>query len=271
MIGYNGYPVSIFFAITLHALVLAGLIYLQMEREPEVMDIVRPTLVKALMVGENPQLKNERLLEQQRLVRLDDQRKAREEEQRRQQVQAETQRRELQEKAAEEKKEVEAVALRERQVKERQQADKLKQEREREAERQATERKKQQELAAEQERQKQAEAAAATASSEVATTESELVQSYSALIHDLVKSNWSRPPSARNGMVAVLRIRMLPSGDVQSVEVERSSGDAAFDRAAEAAVFRVGRFRELQGMPINLFNTSFRTFLLTFKPEDLLN
>ncbi len=266
MIAYNGYPVSIFFAITLHALVLVGLIYLQMVREPEVMDIVRPTLVKALMVDENPQLKNERLLEQQRLVRLDDQRKARDEEQRRQQVQAETQRREQQETAAQEEKEIEAAALKERQVQERQQADKLKQEREREAERQATERQRQQELAAEQQRQQQAEA-----SSEVATTESELVQSYTAVIHDLVKSNWSRPPSARNGMLAVLRIRMLPSGDVQSVEVERSSGDAAFDRAAESAVFRVGRFRELQGMPINLFNTNFRTFLLTFKPEDLLN
>ena len=138
----------------------------------------------------------------------------------------------------------------------------------------------QQELAAQQEaarqeqlRQEQAqrEAAASAAAAELARTDAELVTAYSAVIHDLVQQNWSRPPSARNGMVAVLRIQMVPTGDILNVEVVQSSGDYAFDRAAETAVLKVRRFSELQGMDIRLFERNFRTFLLTFRPQDLLN
>ena len=72
-------------------------------------------------------------------------------------------------------------------------------------------------------------------------------------------------------MTAVLRIRLVPTGDVIDVEIVRSSGDAAFDRAAEDAVRAVGRFRELSSMPPRLFEANFRSLLLTFRPEDLLN
>jgi len=72
-------------------------------------------------------------------------------------------------------------------------------------------------------------------------------------------------------MEAVLRIRMVPTGDVVDVAIVRSSGDPAFDRSAENAVRAVGRFSELQGMPPRMFERSFRSLLLTFRPEDLLN
>ncbi len=72
-------------------------------------------------------------------------------------------------------------------------------------------------------------------------------------------------------MVVVLRIRMVPTGDVLDVEIVQSSGDFAFDRAAESAVLKVNRFTELQGMEPRLFDRNFRTFLLTFRPQDLLN
>ena len=73
-------------------------------------------------------------------------------------------------------------------------------------------------------------------------------------------------------MVVVLRIRLAPTGDILgNVEIVRSSGDFAFDRAAEQAVLKVGRFRELQGMPPRMFERNFRSLLLTFRPEDLLN
>jgi len=61
------------------------------------------------------------------------------------------------------------------------------------------------------------------------------------------------------------------TGDVLDVAIVQSSGDFAFDRAAESAVLKVGRFRELQGMPTRLFDRNFRSFLLTFRPQDLLN
>lgn len=72
-------------------------------------------------------------------------------------------------------------------------------------------------------------------------------------------------------MTTVLRIRLIPTGEVVDVEIVRSSGDAAFDRAAETAVRSVGRFHELQGMPPRMFERNFRSLLLTFRPEDLLN
>src|SRR5690606_23552456 len=107
-------------------------------------------------------------------------------------------------------------------------------------EQQRQEQQRQQELAAQQERERQQraqqEAAAQAQAAAAAAQEGEAVMSYTTLIHDLVQQQWSRPPSARNGMLAVLRIRLVPTGEVIDVEVVQSSGDGAFDRAAMTAV-----------------------------------
>ncbi|HTF83371.1 MAG TPA: cell envelope integrity protein TolA [Cellvibrio sp.] len=95
------------------------------------------------------------------------------------------------------------------------------------------------------------------------------VQSYEALIQERIIQNWSRPPSARNGMQAILEINMVPTGQVVNVRVIKSSGDVAFDRSAEQAVKRVDRFTEIMGMPSDLFERNFRVFRLLFQPEDL--
>ena len=84
-----------------------------------------------------------------------------------------------------------------------------------------------------------AEASAA----EAARTEFELVQSATALIQQAVQETWSRPPSARNGMRAVLQIRMLPTGEVLDAVITQSSGDPAFDRSAENALYPGGAFQ----------------------------
>ncbi|MFO1389905.1 cell envelope integrity protein TolA [Cellvibrio sp.] len=94
-------------------------------------------------------------------------------------------------------------------------------------------------------------------------------KSYEELIAERVRQNWSRPPSARNGMTTILEIRMLPTGQVMGVRVTKSSGDAAFDRAAEQAVKRVDRFEEVKNIPPDVFEKYFRQFLFTFRPEDL--
>lgn len=94
-------------------------------------------------------------------------------------------------------------------------------------------------------------------------------KSYEELIAERVRQNWSRPPSARNGMTTILEIKMLPTGQVMGVRVTRSSGDAAFDRAAEQAVKRVDRFEEVKNIPPDVFERYFRQFLFTFRPEDL--
>lgn len=94
-------------------------------------------------------------------------------------------------------------------------------------------------------------------------------KSYEEMIRDRVQQNWSRPPSTRNGMTAVLEIRMLPTGQVVGVTIKKSSGDAPFDRAAEQAVKRVDRFEEVKNIPPDIFEKHFRQFLFTFRPEDL--
>ncbi len=101
-----------------------------------------------------------------------------------------------------------------------------------------------------------------------AGTEEMVAQSYRAAIYELVRQNWSRPPSARNGMSAKLLVELIPTGEVVAVTIEESSGNTAFDRSAEQAVKRARRF---DVPPENaIFERYFRRFYFLFQPEDLL-
>ena len=95
-----------------------------------------------------------------------------------------------------------------------------------------------------------------------------LAQSYRQGIYEMVRQNWSRPPSARNGMSAKLLVELIPTGEVVGVSVVESSGNTAFDRSAEQAVRRAGRFE----VPTDnaMFESHFRRFYFLFQPEDLL-
>ncbi len=100
-------------------------------------------------------------------------------------------------------------------------------------------------------------------------TAEELSASYAALIQQTVVNYWSRPPSARNGMEALLQIQLIPTGEVVSVSVLKSSGNGAFDRSAINAVEKAGSFPELKNLPPREFERTFRRFRLLFRPEDL--
>lgn len=113
-----------------------------------------------------------------------------------------------------------------------------------------------------------AELADAAAEEQTATAE-EMAASYAALIRQTVEGYWSRPPSARNGMEVLLAIQLIPTGEVVSVSIVQSSGNAAFDRSAVNAVNQAGEFPELQKLPTREFERTFRRFSLLFRPEDL--
>lgn len=275
MTAFNGYPISVFLAVLLHGAVLGALLWFQ-QAQSEVLDVVRPPAVKALLVAENPQARNERV-QQQTLQQREREQQAQAQQQREQQ-QREQQRQEQVRQEQEQARQAQLRQERERQERadqeraEQQRAEQQRVEQQREEQRRQEQERLEQQRQQEAERQRQeAQARADAAAGEAAETEAELTMAYTAVIHDLVQRNWSRPPSARNDMTAVLRIRLVPTGDVVDVEIVRSSGDAAFDRAAENAVRAVGRFTELQGMPPRMFERSFRSLLLTFRPEDLLN
>lgn len=278
MTAFNGYPFSVMLALLMHGLIIGTLLFLQ-RADSEVLDVVRPPSVKALLVQENPQERNEQVQQQQR------QEQQRQEQQRQEQLRQEQARQEQarQEQARRDQAAREEAARQEeqrqaaiRQQREREQQQAEEQRRQEEARRQEQERQRQEQARLEEQQRANEAAAAAQAAAdaqarEVAETEAEMVMAYTAAIHDAVQRSWSRPPSARNNMTTVLRIRLIPTGEVVDVEIVRSSGDAAFDRAAETAVRSVGRFHELQGMPPRMFERNFRSLLLTFRPEDLLN
>jgi len=102
-----------------------------------------------------------------------------------------------------------------------------------------------------------------------AATSAEMAASYAALIQQTVVNYWSRPPSARNGMETLLSIQLIPTGEVVSVTIVKSSGNTAFDRSAVNAVEKAGSFPELQNLPSREFEKTFRRFSLLFRPEDL--
>ena len=90
-----------------------------------------------------------------------------------------------------------------------------------------------------------------------------------AIIQRAVINRWTRPPSARNGMRAVLEIALVPTGDVVGVTVLESSGNVAFDRSAINAVEKSARFPEVRQLERVVFERDFRRFQLIFRPEDL--
>ncbi len=102
-----------------------------------------------------------------------------------------------------------------------------------------------------------------------AMTTDELAASYAALIQQTVVNYWSRPPSARNGMEVLLALQLIPTGEVVSVSVIKSSGNTAFDRSAVNAVQKAEQFPELKDLPSREFEKTFRRFRLLFRPEDL--
>jgi colicin import membrane protein len=267
LVIYNGYPLSIVIALVIHIMIFLTLLYLQSASEAQSLELVQPTVIKALFIDENPQLRNQQLREQRRVEQVEQQRQEAErlEREAQQQREAEQQRLAREQAALREREELERLRERaEREEQERLEAE--------------SQRRRQQEIAAEQERSRQQEAQrrrqqelAEASAAEAARTEFELVQSATALIQQAVQETWSRPPSARNGMRAVLQIRMLPTGEVLDAVITQSSGDPAFDRSAENALYRAAPFRELQSLPINVFNANFRSLSLIFEPEDLLN
>lgn len=267
----NGYPLAVVVAISLHILLLGGLVYLQSSSQSQALELIQPTVIKALLIEENPQVTNQRTQENRRL-------EAKRQETERANAAAQRKR---EEQAAEKKRQEEAAKKREEQrvakeradaqaqaKREKAQADK---EREQAEARQAKQREEQAQRDREAQQRREREEAQNAAAAEAASSEFELVQSATGLIQQLVTENWSRPPSARNGMRAVIQIKMLPTGELVDMRITQSSGDPAFDRSAENAVYRAAPFAELTALPIRIFNQNFRTLSLIFQPEDLLN
>lgn len=93
-----------------------------------------------------------------------------------------------------------------------------------------------------------------------------VANSYIDQIRAQISRVWQYPPSARRDMSTTVRIQMVPTGEVVSVSVTKSSGVEALDRSVELAV------KKAQPLPVpkdsRVFEASFRVINITFKPED---
>lgn len=92
------------------------------------------------------------------------------------------------------------------------------------------------------------------------------INNYVGQIRTLIQSVWRFPPSASHEQIVLLRIYMVPTGEVTEVQLVESSGNQALDRSAEQAVWKVGQF-PVPDAPI-LFEKQFRKFLISLKPEN---
>ena len=91
---------------------------------------------------------------------------------------------------------------------------------------------------AEEQARREAEEQAQREAEEQAARMAEARGTFDAAIRQRVTRAWERPPGVPEGLSAVVSVRLGPGGAVLTAEVVQSSGDEAFDRSAERAVFR---------------------------------
>ena len=156
-------------------------------------------------------------------------------------------------KKAEAKKQVEAKkkAEAEKQRKAKEEAERKAKE---EAQRKAAEKEMQDRLAAEQE----------SLATQRRSAMQRMIDEYVLYIQEKVQRSWIRPPSSGGELSCTVEVRLIPSGEVIDAQIVRSSGNTAFDRSVEAAVFKAS---PLPVPPDPDVMEQFRTLRFEFKPE----
>ncbi|WP_148254016.1 cell envelope integrity protein TolA [Aidingimonas lacisalsi] len=210
--------------------------------------------------------------EQQRREEAEAERRRQEEEQRRQEeAEAERQRQE------EQRRQEEAEAERQRQEEEQRrqeeaEAERQRQEEQRRREEAEAERQRQEDAA-----QRAAEAASGSLDRAIAGEQDAIAQarqadeaanSFQNLVKRYVEQAWNVPPEADSGTVALVRLRLLPTGELVEANVIQRSGSDSFDRSVVRAVERAAPFREMQDLPPGA-QRRFREFNLRFSPGEV--
>jgi colicin import membrane protein len=113
------------------------------------------------------------------------------------------------------------------------------------------------EAQAERERALQAQIAAEQNSREI--------DRYVAVIKQQIERSWLKPAASSEGLSCEVQVRLIPGGDVipGGVSIIRSSGNDAFDRSVETAVYKSAPLP----VPSGALFESFRVLKLNFKPN----
>jgi len=92
------------------------------------------------------------------------------------------------------------------------------------------------------------------------------ISKYENLIKQEIERHWSIPATAHDDMNCEVKVRLIPGGDVVDVKIIKSSGDAAFDRSVEQAVYRAAPL-SVPPVESGLFN-EFREVVFQFEPRN---
>jgi len=84
---------------------------------------------------------------------------------------------------------------------------------------------------------KKAQAKAALRKAELKRRQT-LIDKYMNLIEAKVNRYWIKPPKVSKGLVSVLHVKLIPTGDVIDVRISKSSGNTVYDKSVRAAVKR---------------------------------
>ncbi len=91
-----------------------------------------------------------------------------------------------------------------------------------------------------------------------------VVNKYMGMIGQRIKRYWIEPANAEQGMETVLRVILLPSGDVNKVSIIKSSGNDNFDRSARTAVYKAAPWPQPREPKAALV---LRDFKFVFRPH----
>lgn len=85
------------------------------------------------------------------------------------------------------------------------------------------------------------------------------------LIQQKIRRSWNKPPDFKEGIQCVVRVRLVPGGEVIQVTITQSCGNPIFDRSVENAIYKASP------LPVPddsaLFERFFREFNFRFKPS----
>ncbi len=258
-------------AVILHLLFIGALLFNWEYDKPKQIvlkkgDVIQTTAVDAnsfnAKIAETAERKK---AEQQRKAAEAQKKKALKEKKRREELKRkEEQKRKKAEAARKKEQQRKAALLKEKKLREK----KLKEKKRKEAEKKAAEekRKKEQRRKAEAEKKRQAEL---RRQQERERAERErlsrgIVNKYVALIAQKIERNWRQPLDAPRDLQCKIDIRLRSTGEVVSVKIAESSGNASFDRSVETAV------RKASPLPVPKDSVIFKEFevmRLRFEPR----
>ena len=98
-------------------------------------------------------------------------------------------------------------------------------------------------------------------------SEENKVELYGSIIIKSIQSAWRKPINIQDGLVCDLRLSINKNGRITNVNLIRSSGNLRFDNSALRAIQRVETFSFFKDIPYSLYNSNFKSLVITFNPK----